>query len=121
MNFKGLALYGIPSGGMRSNHDLDIVGAAADQNLTQAQLPLADSAAQTAQRKVIYLELHPETARGCDRRQTDSLSVCSFAEATAGAVGKSERSVIRDAARGEAIALLSVRHANRQLARPLSD
>lgn len=76
-----------------------------DENLMRAELSPADRAQQTARRKAIYLVLHPETGRGGDRsEQSDNLSVCSFAEATAAAVGKSKRSVMRDAARGESVA-----------------
>lgn len=65
----------------------------------------AERAAQTARRKAIYLELHPETARGvagADARwnATDNLS---FASATAEATGRDERTVRRDAERGEKI------------------
>jgi hypothetical protein len=63
----------------------------------------ADRASQTARRKAIYLELHPETGHGkASPNKDDNLS--SFAQATAEAIGKTERTVQRDAERGEAIA-----------------
>jgi ParB-like chromosome segregation protein Spo0J len=87
-----------------SDDDLHAELAMIDENLMRAELSPADRAKQVARRKAIYEELHPETKRGGDRYQTDNLSVCSFAASTAGAIGKSERTVMRDAARGEAIA-----------------
>lgn len=79
-----------------------------DENLCRAELSPADRATQTARRKVIYLELHPETAAGKAGAEArwnaaDNLSVASFAAATAEAVGKDERSVRRDAERGEKV------------------
>lgn len=67
-----------------------------------------DRAVQTARRKAIYLELHPETAAGAAQAAgmnrsvgnnvADNLSVTFTAE-TAKATGKDERSVRRDAER----------------------
>lgn len=76
-----------------------------DENLCRAELSPADRASQTARRKAIYLELHPETAAGvagADARwnAADNLS---FASATAEATGKNERTVQRDAERGEKV------------------
>jgi len=88
-----------------SEDDLHAELAMIDENLMRAELSPADRAKQTARRKALYLELHPETGRGGDRtQQTDIVSVCSFAASTAAAVGKSERSIMRDASRGEQIA-----------------
>jgi ParB-like chromosome segregation protein Spo0J len=85
--------------------DLHAELAMIDENLCRAELSPADRASQTARRKAIYLELHPETARGvagADARwnATDNLS---FASETAAAIGKNERTVQRDAERGEKI------------------
>jgi hypothetical protein len=68
----------------------------------------ADRASQTARRKAIYIELHPETAKGVAGAgarwdATDNLSTASFAASTAEAVGKDERTVRRDAERGEKV------------------
>lgn len=73
-----------------------------DENLCRAELSPADRAAQTARRKAIYLELHPETGHGkASPSKDDKLS--SFAAATAEATGKTERTVQRDAERGEKV------------------
>lgn len=76
-----------------------------DENLCRAELSPADRASQTARRKAIYLELHPKTGHGGDRRsdQVDNLSTRSFADVTAEAIGKDERTVRRDAERGEKV------------------
>lgn len=68
----------------------------------------SDRARQTARRKAIYLELHPETAAhvagGKGNATADNLSaVPSFAAETAAATGKDERTVRRDAERGEKV------------------
>lgn len=87
------------------DNDLHAELAMIDENLCRAELSPADRAGQTARRKVIYLQLHPETAHGGDRKsdQVDNLSTRSFAEATAAVTGVDERTVRRDAARGEKI------------------
>jgi len=75
-----------------------------DENLCRAELGPADRARQTARRKAIYEELHPETVHGGDRsasRQVGDLN--RFSADTAQATGASERTVQRDAARGERI------------------
>lgn len=77
-----------------------------DENLCRAELSPAERASQTARRKAIYLELHPETAQhvsgGLSRQGTASDNL-SFAVATAEAIGKNERTVQRDAERGEKV------------------
>lgn len=76
-----------------------------DENLCRAELSPSDRARQTARRKVIYLELHPETGHGGDRKsdQVDNLSTRSFAAETAAVTGTDARTVRRDAERGEKI------------------
>ncbi len=83
-----------------------------DENLCRAELSPVDRAQQTARRKAIYLELHPETAlhiagahasNAAQGNATDNLSIASFASSTAAATGKDERSVRRDAERGEKV------------------
>jgi len=74
-----------------------------DENLCRAELSPAERASQTARRKAIYIELHPETAAGragAEARWNASDNL-SFASATAEATGKSAKSVERDASRGE--------------------
>lgn len=39
-----------------------------DENLCRAEMSPAKRASQTARRKAIYIELHPETSHGGDRR-----------------------------------------------------
>lgn len=82
-----------------------------DENLCRAELSPADKARQTARRKAIYLELHPETAPVTERggpgrgKTTDNLSTVSFADATAAVTGSDARTVRRDAERGEKVIL----------------
>lgn len=76
-----------------------------DENLCRNELSPAERAQQTARRKAIYEELHPETvehvAGGKGNATADKLSaVPSFAASTASATGKDERTVRRDAERG---------------------
>lgn len=79
-----------------------------DDNLAGAELTVLDTAVFLAARKRIYEKLHPETKAGGDRRsaefQTDIMSVCSFAAATAEKFGISERHVRRMVAAGERLA-----------------
>lgn len=92
-----------------------------DENLAHSVLSLAQRAKFTARRKAIYLALHPETAKGGDRRSEDfkvhhdalrnnesennDLSekpmskISSFTEETARRTGRSKRSVALDAQR----------------------
>lgn len=76
-----------------------------DENLCRAELSPAERAASTARRKAIYEELHPETTHGGDRasRQLGDLKSERFTTDTAAATGQSERTVQRDAERGERI------------------
>lgn len=87
--------------------DLHAELAMIDENLCRAELTPAEAALQTARRKEIYEELHPETkaqVRQANSRwhADDNLSP-AFTEATAKATGKDQRAVQRDAARGEAL------------------
>jgi ParB/RepB/Spo0J family partition protein len=92
--------------------DLHAELAMIDENLMRAELTAADRAATTARRKAIYLELHPETAvgpaqaagmnRSVGNNVADNLSV-TFAVETAKATGRDERTVRRDAERGEKV------------------
>jgi hypothetical protein len=75
-----------------------------DENLRRAELDPAQRAKQTAQRKAIYEELHPEAAHGANQHTRRSgQDVQSFAFATSEAVGRDARTVRRDAERGEKI------------------
>lgn len=78
-----------------------------DENLMRAELSPADRARGTARRKVIYVELHPDTAHGkagaAGRWDADANLAPAFHEHTAEATGRSERAVQRDAERGEKI------------------
>jgi len=84
-----------------------------DENLCRAELTPAQEAAAVARRKEIYLALHPETAAGRSQAAamnaklgrgdvTDKMSP-TFTKATAAVSGKTQRSIERAAARGEAI------------------
>jgi len=88
--------------------DLHAELAMIDENLCRAELSPSDRAKQTARRKAIYLELHPETKQGGapglaggGKAKTDNLS--SFANATATITGTDARTVRRDAERGEKV------------------
>lgn len=88
------------------DNDLHAELAMIDENLCRAELSPADRASQTARRKAIYEELHPETRHGGDRasRQVgDLVEAERFTAETASATGKSERAVQRDAERGEKV------------------
>ena len=94
--------------------DLHAELAMIDENLCRAELSPADRASQTARRKAIYLELHPETAQhvagGKGNGTTANIAaVPAFAAATAEATGKAERTVRLDAERGEKISERALR------------
>lgn len=79
-----------------------------DENLCRNELSPAERAQQTARRKVIYEELHPETKAGTAGAEArwnamDNLSTASFAVETAKATGKDERSIRREAERGSKV------------------
>jgi len=101
-----------------ADDDLHAELAMIDENLCRAELSPAERGAQTARRKAIYLELHPQTAHGGDRssehqgssRQLGDLKsvnennpIDRFTAETAAATGRSERAVQRDAERGEKV------------------
>jgi ParB/RepB/Spo0J family partition protein len=92
--------------------DLHAELAMIDENLFRAELGPGDRARQTARRKAIYLALHPKTAQHIagaiasnvvQGNAMDNLSVASFASDTAKATAKDERTIRRDAERGEKI------------------
>lgn len=85
--------------------DLHAELAMIDENLCRAELSPSDRASQTARRKAIYEELHPETRHGENQwsRQVGESTVERFTSETATAIGKSERAVQRDAERGEKV------------------
>ena len=79
-----------------------------DENLVRTELSSAERAKQTARRKAIYTELHPETTHGGNLEGAGVANFAtpetpSFAKATARFTGKSERAVRLDAERGEKI------------------
>lgn len=87
------------------DNDLRAELAMIDENLCRAELSPADRAGQTARRKVIYLELHPETGHGGDRKsdQVANSATRSFVEETAAVSGAATRTVRLDAERGNKI------------------
>lgn len=73
-----------------------------DENLMRAELSPADRAQQTARRKAIYLELHPETAHGkASPNKEENFS--SFDKDTAAKTGQTDRTVRLHAERGEKV------------------
>lgn len=79
-----------------------------DENLMRAELSATERSSQTARRKAIYEELHPETKHGVNQHSSsrqvgDSSESERFTADTAKATGKSERAVQRDAERGEKV------------------
>lgn len=89
-----------------TDDDLHAELAMIDENLCRAELSPSDRASQTARRKAIYIELHPETAIGTNQhsslRQVGEPSE-RFTADTAKATGQSERTVQRVAERGDKI------------------
>jgi ParB family chromosome partitioning protein len=80
-----------------------------DDNLAGAEMCALDNAIFLAQRKIIYERLHPDVKKGGDRKSpnfknlTDTMSVRSFAAATAEKFGLSDRHVFRMIAAGTAL------------------
>lgn len=85
-----------------TDDDLHAELAMIDENLCRAELSPSDRARQTARRKALYEELHPETRHGHNTKESGQL-VHSFAAETASVTGKDERTVRRDAERGEKV------------------
>ncbi|WP_126976496.1 ParB/RepB/Spo0J family partition protein [Frigidibacter oleivorans] len=78
-----------------------------DDNLAGAEMNALDTAVFLARRKEVYERLHPETKHGGDRRsavfQADTMSVRSFAAATAEKFNLTDRHVRRMIAAGSAL------------------
>jgi hypothetical protein len=106
--YRGLGLVEIEADVVDSG-DLFAELAMIDENLCRAELGPADRARQVARRKAIYEELHPETQHGSPgvSRQVGDTRERSeserFTADTAAATGASERTVQREAERGEKI------------------
>jgi ParB family chromosome partitioning protein len=80
--------------------------AADDENLCGSNLSAAERALFTRRRKDAYEALHPETAHGGDRKssgQVGHLNADRFTIDASEKTGQSERTVRRDAERGESI------------------
>src|SRR6185369_16882563 len=78
--------------------DLHAELAMIDENLCRAELSPSERASQTARRKAIYLELHPETAHGANLEgagvaKSATPETPAFSRATAQVTGQSERAV----------------------------
>lgn len=88
-----------------NDDDLRAELAMIDENLCRAELSASDRATQTARRKAIYEDLHPETRHGGDRGQVAKFATCEdrFTSATSKAIGRSERAIQLDAERGEKV------------------
>lgn len=85
-----------------TDDDLHAELAMIDENLCRAELSPSDRARQTARRKAIYLELHPETGHGKAPADKDA-NFAPFHAATAKLTGQSERMVQLNAERGQKI------------------
>ncbi|SMC92031.1 ParB/RepB/Spo0J family partition protein [Fulvimarina manganoxydans] len=113
--------------------DLHAELAMIDENLCRAELSPSDRARQTARRKSIYEELHPETRPTSEggggrnnqtRRQVGDDIAERFTANTAAATGQSERKVQRDAERGEKVVAAAhdlVRHSRLDTGRYLDE
>lgn len=98
---------------VREDDDLHAELAEIDENLVRNELGPAERAAAVARRKAIYEALHPATAHGGDRKSSRQLGDLKeperFTKATSDATGASERSIQREARRGEALGEASLR------------
>jgi ParB-like chromosome segregation protein Spo0J len=88
--------------------DLHAELAMIDENLCRAELSPADRAKQTARRKVVYLQLHPETGQGkANTREVQSVAHAdrtpAFVDATAALTGRSKSAVAADVDRGNKV------------------
>lgn len=87
-----------------TDDDLHAELAMIDENLCRAELSPSDRARQTARRKAIYEELHPETRLGENQHtRVGQVVQPNFASATATVTGADARTVRRDAERGEKV------------------
>ncbi len=91
-----------------TDDDLHAELAMIDENLCRAELSPSDRARQTARRKAIYIELHPETEHGANLEgagvaKSATPETPRFTAATAAVTGQSERTVRLDAERGQKI------------------
>ena len=99
-----------------SENDLDAQLWEIDENLARSELSPADRAVFTFRRKELYLLKYPETAHGGDRKSSRQVGDLierqerkSFVAATAELTGKTERSIQRDAERGEKVCEAALR------------
>ena len=88
-----------------TDDDLHAELAMIDENLCRADLSPADRAKQTARRKAIYLELHPETGQGkANAKEIQSLDASertpAFVDSTAAMTGRSRSAIAADVDRG---------------------
>lgn len=95
-----------------TDDDLHAELAMIDENLCRAELSPSDRAKQTYRRQEIYEEINGDARQNSAKAAnavmgrgdvTDNLSITSFAAETARLTGKNERSVRRDAERGEKV------------------
>lgn len=111
--FRELGYQTIPAI-VTEDDDLRAELAEIDENLIRNELSPAERAIAISRRKVCYEALHPEAAHGGNRKSSRQLGDLiepdrkpddaeRFTKTTADATGKSERSVQRDAQRGDEI------------------
>jgi site-specific DNA-methyltransferase (adenine-specific) len=76
-----------------------------DENLVRNELHWTDADKQIARRKIIYLELYPDTKKGAINQHTKDVLTdnLSFSKTTAKITSQSERTVERAVKRGEEI------------------
>jgi ParB-like chromosome segregation protein Spo0J len=91
-----------------TDDDLHAELAMIDENLCRAELSPADRAKQTARRKVVYLQLHPETGQGkANAKEVQGLKPSertpAFVDATAAVTGRSRSAVAADVDRGNKV------------------
>lgn len=98
---RSLGLVEIPAE-IVADDDLHAELAMIDENLCRAELSPSDRARQTARRKAIYLELHPETGHGKASPNKEE-NISSFDKDTAERTGVTDRLVRLNAERGAKI------------------
>ena len=80
-----------------------------DENLIRAELTPSERAVHHAERKALYLKLHPETKHGGapgkagGGKKAKDAKLASFVKDTAKKTGKAKRTIARDVSRGEKI------------------